>query len=144
MLKKHEHQIQKLKAGLTQLQTKISLCQSYEEISQEMKLFSKYFQMQANPKNNIPNKEIMGVIKYLDNTSQKARSIEVVQAKAKVKKLTPKKSYKDYFSEYRTLRLRGYSYQKIADYSNQYFKTPVSKNTIRKLLNEKGEKDASQ
>ena len=70
----------------------------------------------------------------------KKRDIETVINKAKVKRLSFKKSYKDYIEDYLILSKRGYSSREIASYSEKHFKIKVSKTTINKVLKEhKGE-----
>ena len=136
MTKKHLNQFVKAKAAAQLLHNNLSLITNYEELQNELNKFAELFQKDANKKNNRPNKNIIGLINYLNSESKNKRNIESVQKKAKGKRLAHKSTYKDYLEEYVILRNRGYSNQEIANYSYKHFRVKVSKETIRKTLNE--------
>ena len=134
MNNKHKQQMQRAKASLNLLQMKIELAEDYQEMLNEFNIFMKFFQQQANERNNRPNKSIQGFINYFNNNAHKKRSIEKLNETNKVKKLTVKLTYKDYIPDYLILRKKGMSYKKISEYSLAHFKIKVSKDTIRNNL----------
>lgn len=134
MTAKHLNQFTKAKAAAQLLHNNLSLISSYEELQNELNKFSKAFLKDANEKNNRPNKNIIGLINYLNLENNNKRDLESVKKKSKGKRLTYKSNYKDYGEEYIILKSRGYSNKGIADYSYKYFKVKVSKETIRKYL----------
>jgi len=142
MTKKHLNQFIQAKAAAQLLHNNLSLITNYEELQDELNKFAKLFLKDANEKNNRPNKNIIGLINYLNSESKNKRNIETVKKKSKGKRLSAKYKYKDYLEEYIILRNRGYSNQAIAEYSLKHFKVKVSKETIRKALN--GIENASQ
>jgi hypothetical protein len=134
MLNKHIQQIVKAKAAINLLQNNISCLSNYQDIQNELNLFHQLYSKDANDKNQNPNKTIIGFINYL-KSDEEERNLKSILKKAKVKKLSFKKSYKDYIPEYLILKQRGYSNKAISTYSSKHFKIKVSKETIRKLLN---------
>jgi hypothetical protein len=134
MLNKHIQQIVKAKAAINLLQINISSLSYYQDIQNELNLFHSLYSKDANDKNQNPNKTIIGFINYLKSDDEE-RNLKSIVKKAKGKKLSFKKSYKDYIPEYLILRQRGYSNKAISIYSGKHFKLKVSKETIRKVLN---------
>lgn len=141
--KKNLEQFALTKSGIKLFYSKVEQATNYDELLQLTNNLAIYFQKIANEKNQTTNKSLFVFIEYFRNESLKQRSLERVTTIAKAKRLNHKSSYKDYLSEYIILRDRGYSFKKIADYSNQHYKTKVSKETIRNFLKannqEKGE-----
>lgn len=131
---KYTQQVKKVKESINLLQQNISKCVSYAELQTELKLFNKVYMQFANLRNNRANKEAKGFTEYLKQVGNKKRSKEAIIDKAFKKKVKPKTTYKDYIKEYIELRKRGYSFNKIALYSAQHYKVPVSKDTIRKAI----------
>ena len=136
MTKKHLNQFIQAKAAAQLLHNNLSLITNYDELQDELNKFMRLFLKDTNEKNDRPNKAIIGLINYLNFESKNKRNLENVQKKAKVKRLSPRYKYKDYIEEYIILKNRGYSNQAIANYSYKHFKVKVSKETIRKTLNE--------
>ena len=132
MSNKHQYQLLTAKAAIELLSKNVSKIFTYEELQTELNIFMNSYIKDANKKNNRPNKSIIGFINYLKDNKNKSRTIAAVKQKQRVSK----KSYKDYIPNYILLREQGLSYQKISEYSFKHFKQKVSKDTVRKVLNE--------
>jgi len=136
MTKKNITQMIKAKASAQLLYNNLSLISSYDELQNELNKFYNAFKKDANENNTRPNKAIIGMINYLNLKENKKRNTSTINTKSRAKRLAHKSTYKDYLEEYIILKNRGYSNQKIADYSLKHFKIKVSKETIRKALKE--------
>ena len=123
--KKHLNQIVRTKTAINFLNEEIQALNDYEDIQKLLNEFNRYYSQQANENNNRANKALMGFIYFFDKVAPKERT---------AKKLTSKKSYKDYLGDYKILRERGHSFKSIADYSFKHFKIKVSKETVRTAL----------
>lgn len=138
--KKNLWQFRTAKAGVNLLNLQVANATNYDELLEILNNISNYFKKIGNEKNNRANKNIMVFIDFFRAEAGKKRDIETVVNKAKSKRLSFKKSYKDYIEDYLILSKRGYSSREIAAYSEKFFKMKVSKTTINKVLREhKGE-----
>ena len=124
----------KAKAGIQLLFNEASLITDYTELEAFLNTFSKYILKIANERNNVGNRNIIAFKAYYENEAGKKRSVQTIEKKSKVKRLNYKMTYKDYVEEYLILRARGYSWRKLAQYSERYFKVKVSKDTLRKYI----------
>ena len=124
----------KAKAAVQLLFSEASLITDYTELEEFLNTFSKYILKIANEKNNVGNRNIIAFKTYYENEAGKKRTVKTIEKKSSVKKLGYKTTYKDYFEEYAILRARGYSWRKLAEYSERYFKVKVSKDTLRKYI----------
>jgi hypothetical protein len=131
---KHLHQFIKAKSAIQLLYNEASLITDYTELEQFLNTFSKYILKIANEKNNVCNRNIIAFKSYYENEAGKKRTIQTIEKKSRVKKLSHKMTYKDYTEEYLILRARHYSWRKLAEYSERYFKLKVSKDTLRKYI----------
>lgn len=131
---KHLQQFIKAKSGIQLLFNEASLITDYTELEEFLNTFSKYILKIANEKNNVGNRNIIAFKSYYENEAGKKRTIATIEKKSKVKRLSYKTTYKDYIEEYLILRARGYSWRKLAEYSERYFKVKVSKDTLRNYI----------
>lgn len=131
---KHLKQFVKAKAGIQLLFNEASLITDYEELETFLNTFSKYILKTANVKNIVGNKNIIALKSYYEKEAGKKRTTKNIEKKSRVKKLSYKITYRDYLEEYLILRSRGYSWRKLSEYSEKYFKVQVSKDTLRKLV----------
>lgn len=131
---KHLKQFVKAKTGIQLLFNEASLITDYEELETFLNIFSKYILRMANEKNNVGNKNIIAFKSYYENEAGKKRTTKNIDKKSKVKKLSHKITYRDYLEEYLILRSRNYSWRKLSEYSEKYFKVQVSKDTLRKFV----------
>jgi len=131
---KHLKQFVKAKSGIQLLFNEASLLSNYEELESFLNIFSKYILRTANEKNNVGNKNIIAFKSYYENEAGKKRTTKNIDKKIRVKKLSHKLTYKSYLQEYMILRSRGYSWRKLSEYSEKYFKVQVSKDTLRKYV----------
>lgn len=131
---KHLKQFVKAKSGIQLLFNEASLISDYEELETFLNTFSKYILRIANENNNVGNKNIMAFKTYYENEAAKKRTTKNIDKKSRVKKLSYKTTYKDYLEEYLILRSRGYSWRKLSEYSEKYFKVSASKDTLRKYV----------
>ncbi len=134
--KKNLEQFKNAKSGVNLLNIHVQNCTNYQEILEVLNNISSYFIKIGNEKNNRANKNIMVFVEYFKKEAGKKRNIETVVNKAKTKRLSFKKSYKDYIQDYLILSKRGYSSREISAYSEKHFKMKVSKTTINKVLKE--------
>jgi len=130
------HQYKQALAGVELLSINAQNSSSYEELQKVLNDFVIYINRTANEKNNRPNKNIIAFTEYFKNEADKKRDVKTIEKKAQVKKLSHKKTYKDFIPEYLILRKRGHSFRSIAKYSEQFFKVKVSKSTIEKICKE--------
>ncbi|MCD6433027.1 MAG: hypothetical protein J7L21_03205 [Sulfurimonas sp.] len=128
---KNLQQFIKAKAGIQLLFNEASLITDYTELEEFLNTFSKYILKIANERNNVGNKNIIAFKSYYENEAGKKRTVETIEKKSQVKRLRYKSTYKDYTEEYLILRARGYSWRKLAKYSEQFFKIKVGKDTLR-------------
>ena len=131
---KHLQQFIKAKSGIQLLFNEASLISNYTELEEFLNTFSSYILKIANEKNNVGNRNIIAFKSYYENEAGKKRTVRNIEKKSRVKKLSHKTTYKDYIQEYLILRQRGYSWRKLAEYSERYFKIKVSKDTLRKHI----------
>jgi len=131
---KHLQQFIKAKAGIQLLFNEASLITDYTELEEFLNTFSKYILKVANERNNVGNKNIIAFKSYYENEAGKKRTVETIEKKGKVKRLSYKSTYKDYTEEYLILRARNYSWRQLAKYSEQFFKIKVSKDTLRNYI----------
>lgn len=131
---KHLQQFIKAKSGIQLLFNEASLISDYTELEEFLNTFSSYILKIANEKNNVGNRNIIAFKSYYENEAGKKRTVKTIEKKSRVKKLSHKTTYKDYTQEYFILRQRGYSWRKLASYSERYFKIKVSKDTLRKYI----------
>jgi len=131
---KHLQQFIKAKAGIQLLFNEALLISDYTELETLLNTFSKYILKGANERNNVGNKNIIAFKSYYENEAGKKRTAATIEKKSRVKRLSYKTTYKDYIEEYLILRARGYSWRKLAEYSERYFKIKVSKDTLRKHI----------
>jgi hypothetical protein len=131
---KHLQQFIKAKAGIQLLFNEALLISDYTELETFLNTFSKYILKVANERNNVGNKNIIAFKSYYENEAGKKRTVESIEKKSRVKRLSYKSTYKDYVEEYLILRARGHSWRQLAKYSEQYFKVKVSKDTLRKHI----------
>ena len=124
----------KAKSGIQLLFNEASLITDYTELEEFLNTFSKYILKIANERNNVGNRNIIAFKSYYENEAGKKRTVKTIEKKSRVKKLSYKTTYKDYLEEYAILRARGYSWRKLAQYSERYFKIKVSKDTLRKYI----------
>jgi len=124
----------KAKAGVQLLFNEASLITDYTELEEFLNTFSKYILKIANERNSVGNRNIIAFKSYYENEAGKRRTVATIEKKSRVKRLSYKTTYKDYVEEYLILRARGYSWRKLAEYSQQYFKIKVSKDTLRKHI----------
>jgi hypothetical protein len=124
----------KAKAGVQLLFNEASLITDYTELEEFLNTFSSYIFKIANERNNVANKNIIAFKSYYENEAGKKRTVKTIEKKSKVKRLSYKATHKDYTQEYLILRARGYSWRKLAKYSEQYFKIKVSKDTLRNYI----------
>lgn len=138
--KKNLWQFKTAKAGVNLLNLQVKNANSYNELLEILNNISDYFRRTGNEKNISINKNIMVFVEFFKAEAGKKRDMETVINKAKSKRLSFKKSYKDYIEDYLILSKRGYSSREISAYSEKHFKIKVSKTTINKVLKEhKGE-----
>lgn len=130
---KHIKQFQECKAGLKLFYSESLLINDYEELQNYLNNLASYFEKSQNDK--AKNKNIILFKTYLKNEAEK-KSASSIKKKKVYKNISRKKGFKDYLSEYEILRARDHSYKSISDYSKQYFKVSVSKETVRKYLNQ--------
>jgi len=131
---KHLKQFVKAKSGITLLFNEASLISNYQELEAFLNIFSGYILRIANEKNSVGNKNIIAFKSYYEKESGKKRTAKNIDKKSKAKRLSCKITYKDYVEEYLILRRRGYSWRKLSEYSEKYFKVQVSKDTLRKYV----------
>ena len=131
---KHLQQFIKAKSGIQLLFNEASLITDYTELEEFLNTFSKYILKVANERNNVGNKNIIAFKSYYENEAGKKRTVETIEKKSKIKRLSYKSTYRDYTEEYLILRARGYSWRKLATYSERYFKIKVSKDTLRNYI----------
>jgi hypothetical protein len=131
---KHLQQFIKAKAGIQLLFNEASLITDYTELEEFLNTFSKYILKVANERNNVGNKNIIAFKSYYENEAGKKRTVETIEKKGKVKRLSYKSTYKDYTEEYLILRARNYSWRQLSKYSEQFFKIKVSKDTLRNYI----------
>ena len=131
---KHLQQFIKAKSGIQLLYNEASLISNYTELEEFLNIFSSYILKIANERNNVGNRNIIAFKSYYENEAGKKRTVRNIEKKSRVKKLSHKTTYKDYIQEYLILRQRGYSWRKLAEYSERYFKIKVSKDTLRKHI----------
>ena len=131
---KNLQQFIKAKSAIQLLFNEASLITDYTELEAFLNTFSSYILKIANERNNVGNRNIIAFKAYYENEAGKKRSITTIEKKSKVKRLSYKTTYKDYVEEYLILRARGYSWRKLAQYSERYFKVKVSKDTLRKYI----------
>ncbi|MDK2062107.1 hypothetical protein PT520_06175 [Aliarcobacter butzleri] len=138
--KKNLWQFKTAKAGVNLLNLQVKNANSYNELLEILNNISNYFIKIGNEKNIRVNKNLTVFIEFFKAEAGKKRDMETVINKAKSKRLSFKKSYKDYIEDYLILSKRGYSSREISAYSEKHFKIKVSKTTINKVLKEhKGE-----
>ena len=130
---KHQEQFKEAKKGIELFYYESLLLTNYQDLQNHLNNLEAYFL--RTQKDKALNKNIILFKNYFKNEVGKKRDIETIKKKKILKNIRPKKSYKDYLIEYQFLRNKGYSYKKISDYSKQYFKVSVSKETIRNFLN---------
>lgn len=138
---KNLYQLAQAKKGVKLLAETVSIVSSYEEMIKVMNVFLKYMN-EANEKNKVLNKGIIALKKYYENESKIEKSLDAVIKKSKIKKSKDinksiKKKPRDLFFEYQILRERGFSFQKIADYSTAVLKVKVSKSSVLNMFKEK-------
>ena len=131
---KHLQQFIKAKSGIQLLFNEASLITDYTELEEFLNTFSKYILKVANERNNVGNKNIIAFKSYYENEAGKKRTVATIEKKSKVKRLSYKSTYRDYTEEYLILRARGYSWRKLAEYSERYFRVKTSKDTLRKHI----------
>ena len=131
---KHLQQFIKAKSAIQLLYNEASLISDYTELEAFLNTFSKYILKIANEKNNVGNRNIIAFKSYYENEAGKKRTVESIEKRSRVKKLSYKMTYKDYIEEYLILRARGYSWRQLAKYSEQHFKVKVSKDTLRNYI----------
>jgi len=124
----------KAKTGIQLLFNEASLITDYTELEEFLNTFSSYILKIANERNNVGNRNIIAFKSYYENEAGKKRTVKNIEKKSRVKRLSHKTTYKDYIQEYLLLRQRGYSWRKLAEYSQRYFKIKVSKDTLRKYI----------
>ncbi len=137
---KNLKQFKEAKAGVNLFYNLVENANSYNELLEILNNLSSYFLKIGNEKNNRVNKNITVFTEYFRIEASKKRDTQTVVNNAKSKRLSFKKSYKDYIEDYLILSKRGYSSREIATYSEKYFKIKVSKTTINNIIKEhKGE-----
>ncbi|OCL93807.1 hypothetical protein [Aliarcobacter thereius] len=137
---KNLKQFKEAKAGVNLFYNLVENANSYNELLEILNNLSGYFLRIGNEKNNRVNKNIIVFTEYFRVEATKKRDIQTVVNNAKSKRLSFKKSYKDYIEDYLILSKRGYSSREIVAYSEKYFKIKVSKTTINNIIKEhKGE-----
>ncbi|OCL85291.1 MULTISPECIES: hypothetical protein [Arcobacteraceae] len=137
---KNLKQFKEAKAGVNLFYNLVENANSYNELLEILNNLSGYFLRIGNEKNNRVNKNIIVFTEYFRIEANKKRDIQTVVNNAKSKRLSFKKSYKDYIEDYLILSKRGYSSREIAAYSEKHFKIKVSKTTINNIIKEhKGE-----
>jgi hypothetical protein len=135
---KHLQQFNTAKASIKLLYNQVQECLNYDKLNTILTLFNNTVQKQSNPKNNRPNKHIIGIGQYFYQSKTRLRSVEIIVKNEMYKHLKNKATYKDYLPEFQLLRRRGYSYRRMSDYAKQYWNISVSKDTISKYLKEAG------
>ncbi len=136
---KHQEQFKEAKKGIELFYYECLLLTNYQDLQNHLNNLEAYFL--RSQKDKALNKNIILFKNYFKNEAPKKRDIETIKKKKVFKNIRPKKSYKDYLIEYQFLRNKGYSYKKISDYSKQYFKVSVSKETVRNFLNREVKND---
>ncbi|TLS73255.1 hypothetical protein FE246_01855 [Aliarcobacter thereius] len=137
---KNLKQFKEAKAGVNLFYNLVENANSYNELLEILNNLSGYFLKIGNEKNNRVNKNIIVFTEYFRVEATKKRDIQTVVNNAKSKRLSFKKSYKDYIEDYLILSKRGYSSREIVAYSEKYFKIKVSKTTVNNIIKEhKGE-----
>ena len=131
---KHLQQFIKAKSGIQLLFNEASLITDYTELEEFLNTFSKYILKVANERNNVGNKNIIAFKSYYEKEAGKKRTVATIEKKRKVKRLSYKSTYRDYTEEYLILRARGYSWRKLATYSERFFRIKVSKDTLRNYI----------
>ena len=134
----HLLQFQNAQKGIELLFFISQKCHNYNELQSICDTLALYFF--KNSKDKAPNKNLILFGNFLKNEQPKKREKETVKRKKVSKNVRKKNNYLDHLSEYEILRNRGYSYQKIADYSHTHFKAKVSRETIRNILIQGGTK----
>jgi len=124
----------KAKAAVQLLFSEATLITDYTELEAFLNTFSSYILKIANEKNNVGNRNIIAFKSYYENEAGKKRTVKTIEKKSRVKRLSYKTTYKDYVEEYLILRARGYSWRKLASYSQQHLHIKVSKDTLRKYI----------
>ncbi len=131
---KHIQQFKQCKAGLKLFYENTLLITDYEDLQNHLNQLASFFKRFEN--DVAPNKNIILFKTYLQEESLKKNDIKEIKRKAKLSKTKKKISFLDYIEDYHILKSKGYSYKKISDYSKKYFKIQVSKETVRKYLNQ--------
>lgn len=139
MTNKQAYQFRTAKNGVNLLLENCSTATTYTELITVFSTLLKFLN-QANDKNKVENKGIIAFKNYFEVESPKKRSIEAVVKKRKMhtsKKINQSiKTFRDYIYEYKLLREKGLSYQKIAEYSKNVLNVKVSKTSLINLLKE--------
>lgn len=135
---RQHQQIQKLEASIFLLSSELKLSKNYQEVLKLLHSFDMAYRKSANEKNNRLNKNIIGWGNFWDMHKSPKRSLNAVQKKAKLKRISrPKKpNHKDFIDEYQVLHFQGFSLQQIVQYSAENFGCKVSKSTIQKIIKE--------
>ena len=135
---KNKQQLQEAKAGIRLFYQDSLLLTDYEDLQNHLNNLATYFKQVEN--DEAINKNVILFKTYLKKESLKKKDKDTIKKKARLSKTKKKISFLDYLNDYYILRNRGYSYKKISDYSKQYYKISVSKETVRKYLNLDAEK----
>lgn len=138
MTNKQAYQFRTAKNGVNLLLENCSTAATYSELITVFSTLLKFLN-QANEKNKVENKGIIAFKNYFEEENPKKRTIEAVIKKNKMnkaKKIHSVKTFKDYIYEYKLLREKGFSYQKIAEYSKNVLNVKVSKTSLINLLKE--------
>ena len=135
---KNKQQLQEAKAGIRLFYQDSLLLTDYEDLQNHLNNLATYFKQVEN--DEAINKNVILFKTYLKKESLKKKDKDTIKKKARLSKTKKKITFLDYLNDYYILRNRGYSYKKISDYSKQYYKISVSKETVRKYLNLDAEK----
>lgn len=139
MTNKQAYQFRTAKNGVNLLLENTNSATTYSELITVFSTLLKFLN-QANEKNKVENKGIIAFKNYFEVENPKKRSIEAVVKKRKMhtsKKINKSiKTFRDYIYEYKLLREKGLSYQKIAEYSKNILNVKVSKTSLINLLKE--------
>lgn len=131
---RNQLQLTQAKAGLKLFYDESLLITDYQDMQNHLNNLASYFEKYRTEE--ALNKNLILFKAYLLNESESKKSLKTIRKKTLIKNIKSKSTFKDYLPEYHILKNRGMSYRGIAQHSEKYFKMKVSKDTLRKYLNE--------
>ncbi len=118
----------KIRAGVEKFYNHISSAENINELQNVMNDLLKIVYQCAPLENNRANKGLKVFEIYnAKNTSREQKVKEQINKRIQ-------KSWQDYIPQFKLLRVRGYSWQKISDYALNKYNVKVSRETLRKVI----------